>query len=331
MPSAVSWARACVCMAGRRPSVSASRASTAAWGSRRCAAIVSGGFGGSRRTAATPIGGRHRGRRGGAYVVAVGQGLLTVASVFDADDAGFGELAHRPVDGVDRAAQAPGQGLPGWHPGPGAVPVAKQQGVQAERAVGEGCVDYPFGDDREPRFLDDEGAVGGGCGVRRWGFSVTVMAFRAGALRVGKADSTAALDGGARQECVRNAPELHGRSGVKRPDRHDGRAGDRRSGPIQADSGIRRMRASTDQKVGGSNPSGRALVRQKVDASEMSGAFGFLDEPAGQRPVVGFRPCRRGGPGGCSVQWSARAGAVGLGGIPISIPTSIPTYIPTSL
>jgi hypothetical protein len=37
-------------------------------------------------------------------VVPVGQELLTAAAVFDADDAGFGELAHRPVDGVDRAA-----------------------------------------------------------------------------------------------------------------------------------------------------------------------------------------------------------------------------------
>ena len=36
------------------------------------------------------------------------------------------------------------------------------------------------------------------------------------------------------------------------------------------------MLGVTDQKVGGSNPSGRALLRQKVDASEMSGAFGFF-------------------------------------------------------
>ncbi len=64
-----------------------------------------------------------------------------------------------------------GQGLPGRHPGAGAVPVAKQEGVQAERAVGDGCVDHPFWDDREPRFLDDEGAGGGWRGVRRWGFS----------------------------------------------------------------------------------------------------------------------------------------------------------------
>ena len=91
--------------------------------------------------------------------------------MLDADDAGFGELAHRSVDGVDRAAQTPGQGLPGRHPGAGAVPVAKQEGVQAERAVGDGRLDHPFGDDREPRFLDDEGAGGGERCVRRWGFS----------------------------------------------------------------------------------------------------------------------------------------------------------------
>ena len=51
----------------------------------------------------------------------------------------------------------------------------------------------------------------------------------------------------------------------------------------------------------------RSVLRRTLDALEMSGAFGFLDEPAGQRPVVGFQPCRRGGPDGCSVQWSARA------------------------
>jgi len=37
---------------------------------------------------------------------------------------------------------------------------------------------------------------------------------RADALRVGKADSTAALDGGARQECVRKRTGLHGESAV---------------------------------------------------------------------------------------------------------------------
>ena len=124
-----------------------------------------------RTFAATPIAGRKPGQRGGAHVVPVGQELLTAAAVLDADDAGFGELAHRPVDGVDRASKAPGQGLPGRHPGAGAVPVAKQEGVQAERSVGDGRVDHPFGDDREPWFLDDEDAGGGELGVRRWGFS----------------------------------------------------------------------------------------------------------------------------------------------------------------
>jgi hypothetical protein len=141
-------------------------------------------------------------------VVAVGQELLAVAAVFDADDAGFGELVHRPVDGVDRAAQAPGQGLPGWHPGAGAVAVAKQQGVEAERAVGEGCVDHPFGDDREPRFLHDEGPGGGQRGVRRWGFSGHGDGLSSGCAEVGKADSTAAPQGvgasGIRQEMHRN-------------------------------------------------------------------------------------------------------------------------------
>jgi len=43
-------------------------------------------------------------------------------AVLDANDAGFGELAHRSVDVVDRAAKALGQGLAGRHPGAGAVP-----------------------------------------------------------------------------------------------------------------------------------------------------------------------------------------------------------------
>ena len=34
------------------------------------------------------------------------------------------------------------------------------------------------------------------------------------------------------------------------------------------------MLGVTDQKVGGSNPSGRALLRQNLNALEMSGAFG---------------------------------------------------------
>ncbi len=43
----------------------------------------------------------------------------------------------------------------------------------------------------------------------------------------------------------------------------------------------------TDQKVGGSNPSGRALLRQTLDALEMSGAFGF------SRRTCRSAPCRR--------------------------------------
>ena len=104
-------------------------------------------------------------------MVPVGQELLTAAAVLYPDNAGFGELAHGPVHRVDRAAQTPGQGLPGRHPGAGAVPVAKQEGVQAERAVGDGRIDHPFGDDREQRFLDNEGPGGGQRCVRRWGFS----------------------------------------------------------------------------------------------------------------------------------------------------------------
>jgi len=152
-------------------------------------------------------------RRRRTAVVPDGQELLTAAAVLDADDVGFGELAYRPVHGVDRAAQTPGQGLPGRHTGPGAVPVAKQQGVDAERAVGDGCVDHLFGDDREPRFLHDQGPGGRG-GVRLWGFSGHGEAFRAGALREGEVDSTAALDGGARQECVRRCT---GATGGARP------------------------------------------------------------------------------------------------------------------
>ena len=57
-----------------------------------------------------PVLGGYRGW-GCPHVVPVGHELLTAAVVFDADDAGFGELAHRPVDGVDRATKAAGQGM----------------------------------------------------------------------------------------------------------------------------------------------------------------------------------------------------------------------------
>ena len=70
---------------------------------------------------------------------------------------------------------------------------------------------------------------------------------------MGKADSTAVLDGGARQECVRKCTGTARTQGLRRPNRHDGQAGNRRSGPVQADSGTWRMRARlvTDQKVWG--------------------------------------------------------------------------------
>jgi len=97
--------------------------------------------------------------------------------VLHPDDAGLGELTHCTVDGVDRAAQAPRQGLAGRHPATGAVPVAKQKRVEAERAVGDRCVDHPFGHDREPRLLDEECAGGGAFGVWRCGFSGHDRAF----------------------------------------------------------------------------------------------------------------------------------------------------------
>ena len=41
--------------------------------------------------------------------------------------------------------------------------IAEHEGVEAERSVGEGRVGHSFGDDRELRFLHDEGAD---CGKR---------------------------------------------------------------------------------------------------------------------------------------------------------------------
>ena len=58
-----------------------------------------------------------------------------------------------------------------------------------------------------------------------------------------------------------NAPGLCGRADLGRPDRHDPDARKTRSAAIPAGAGIRRIsaRPPTDQKVGGSNPFGRAL------------------------------------------------------------------------
>jgi len=81
---------------------------------RRSAATLSAWFGGGRNYAATPLDRWWR-RLGGAHVVAVGQELLPAASVLDPDDPRLGELAHGPVNGVDRAAQSPCEGGPGRH------------------------------------------------------------------------------------------------------------------------------------------------------------------------------------------------------------------------
>ena len=162
-----------------------------------------------RTSAATPC--SRRRVRGRAHVVPVRQELFATAAVLDADDAGLGELTHCTVDGVDRAAQAAGQGLAGRHPATGAVPVAKQERVEAERAVGDRCVDHPFGHDREPRLLDEEGAGVVVVGFGWWRFWGHDMTSRLDELRVGMAGSTAGLQGasasGMRQEMRRNCTD----------------------------------------------------------------------------------------------------------------------------
>ena len=213
-----------------------------------------------RTSAATPIGGRHLSRCGGAHVVPVGQELLTAAAVLDADDAGFGELAHRPVDGVDRAAQTPGQGLPGRHPGAGAIPVAKQQGVEAKRAVGDGRVDHHSGTIANRGSSTTRVPAAGGAVCVGGASRVTVMAFRADALRVGKADSTAALDGGARQECVRKC------TGTARTQRCQASRPARWSGmkpQVRACSGRFRHKADAGQTAYGSEGWGFESLRAR--------------------------------------------------------------------
>jgi hypothetical protein len=163
------------------------------------------------------------GGRGRADVIPVGQELLTSAPVLDADDACLGQLAHGSVDGVDRAAKAPGQGLAGRHPATGAVPVAKQKRVQAERTIGDGRVDHPLGHDREPRLLNDKSA-GGVLGFGRWGFSGHDMAFRTDAGRWAWLNRPLALKGQRVRNASGNAPELHGLAGSSGPSRHVGQA-----------------------------------------------------------------------------------------------------------
>ena len=145
---------------------------------------------------------------------------------------------------VDRAAQTPGRGLPGWHPGAGAVLVVKQERVQAERAVGDGRIDHPFGDDGEPRFLDDEGAGCAERGVRWWGSSGHGDGLSSGCAEGGQGRLDRCPPRGERvRNASGNALELYGQSGVRRPKRDDGQAGHRSQGSVRADSGTRRMRA----------------------------------------------------------------------------------------
>jgi len=63
-----------------------------------------------------------------------------------------------------------------------------------------------------------------------------------------------------------NAPGLSGRADLRRPDRHDPETRKTRSAAVPAGAGIRRTsaRPPTDQKVGGSNPFGRAIVISQV-------------------------------------------------------------------
>jgi hypothetical protein len=152
-------------------------------------------------------------------VVPVGQELLTGAPVLDADDAGLRQLAHRTVDRINRAAKATGKGLSRRHSATGAVPVAKQERVQPEGPIGDGCVDHPLGHDRKPWLLDDKGA-GGVLGLWRWGFSGHDVAFPTDAVRWAWLNRPLARKGQARQECVRKCAGTARTGRFQRPNRH---------------------------------------------------------------------------------------------------------------
>jgi len=92
-------------------------------------------------------------------VVTVGEELLARPPVLDPDDPGVRELAHGPVDGVDRTAKTAREGGTRRHTGTRAVAVAQQQRVQPEGGVRDRRVDHPLGYEREAGFLDDKGAV----------------------------------------------------------------------------------------------------------------------------------------------------------------------------
>jgi len=144
-------------------------------------------------------------------VIPVGQKLLTGATVLDPHDAGICELTHRAVNRVDRAAQAPGQSRPGRHTTTRAVAVAQQKRVKTECAIGDGSVDHPFRDDREPWFFDEEGAGGVVVGFWWWGFSGHGMTSRLFEVRWAWLARPLALKGasasGMRQEMRRNCTD----------------------------------------------------------------------------------------------------------------------------
>ena len=91
------------------------------------------------------------------------------------------ELLHRPVDRVDRSLlQSAGEQRPAGHARAGGVPVAEEDGIEADGAIADVGVEQQLRDGREPLRLDgervgvaqtvDRGAVSG-TGERRRGGS----------------------------------------------------------------------------------------------------------------------------------------------------------------
>ena len=231
-------------------------------------------------------------------MVAVGQEHLAGAAVFDPDDASLGQLAHRPVHRVDRAAQPPGQGRAGGHPAAGSVAVAQQQRVQPERGVVDVGVDHPLRDNREPRLLDNQGV---GVADRRW----NILRGHHKPLRARDERWACHIDTRqrVRQGCVRKCSETARKHRLGRPNRHTAPGRLRRSQPDQPDPthGEQVGVPPTDQKVGGSNPSGRASISIGDQASDLLecglGPFGCMDEAPARYRMTAWEP--RWEPRGC--------------------------------
>lgn len=220
-------------------------------------------------------------------MVAVGQEHLTGPAVLDPDDASLGQLTHRPVHRVDRAAKPPGQGRAGRHPAAGGVAVTQQQRVQPERGVVDVRVDHPLRDNREPRLLDNQG--------------VGVADRRRNILRGHHKPLCARDDGGhaastpatrVRQGCVRKCSGTARKHRLGRPNQHTAAGRLRRSQPHQPDPAHAAYSACLlrIRRLGVRIPPGAPLRRVVIRRLTSANAAGAALFPAARvrpgKPVV---------------------------------------------